>query len=61
MTDRELKKYAIVGMLIRLQEEQYKLKIQTNERHRQQTQKRIDTIVEHYNETLKELKENPLE
>ena len=61
MTNRELKMYAIAGMLIRLQSEQYKLKKATNESRRQQIQNRIDIIREHYTETLNELqKKNPL-
>lgn len=55
MTDRELKMYALAGMLIRLQAEQDKLKKATDESRRKQLQQRIDTITEHYNETLKEL------
>ena len=60
MTDRELKMYALAGMLIRLQAEQDKLKKAIDESRRKQLQQRIDTITEHYNETLKELQGNPL-
>lgn len=55
MTDRELKIYALSGMLIRLKAEQDKLKKATDESRRKQLQQRIDTITEHYTETLKEL------
>ena len=61
MTDRELKMYVLAGMLIRLQAEQDKLKKATDESRRKQLQQRIDTITEHYNETLAELQKNPLE
>lgn len=62
MTNRELKIYAIAGMLIRLQSEQDKLKNTTDESRRQQIQNRIDIIKEHYAETLNELQnKNPLE
>lgn len=62
MTDIELKKYAIAGMLFRLQAEQDKLKKAIDESRRQQIQNRIDTIKEHYTETLNELQnKNPLE
>ena len=60
MTDRELKMYAIAGIISRLQAEQDKLKKATDESRRQEIQNRIDTIKEHYTETLKELQENPL-
>lgn len=61
MTDRELKMYALAGMLIRLQAEQDKLKKATTESRRKELQQRIDKITEHYNETLTELQGNPLE
>lgn len=62
MTDRELKMYAIAGMLIRLQAEQDKLKKATDESRRKQIQNRIDIITEHYTETFNELQnKNPLE
>jgi hypothetical protein len=60
MTDRELKKFALVGMLIRIQADTDKLKRVKAEEQKERLKKNIDNLTTEYNNLLKELKEKPL-
>ena len=60
MTDRELKKFALVGMLIRIQADTDKLKRVKAEEQKERLKQSIDNLTTEYNNLLKELKEKPL-
>lgn len=58
MTDRELKLYAVSGLIVRMKAEQERLnKIRDNE-SRKIIQYNIDKMIADYNELLKELRNN---
>lgn len=59
MTDRELKKFALVGMLIRIQADTDKLKKITEPKAKEDLKIKLDTLNAEYDKLLKELKEEP--
>lgn len=62
MTDRELKNYAIIGLLVRIDAEKKKLKKSICISRRKQIKDRIHKMTEQYTEILNELMDkNPLE
>lgn len=60
MTERELKKFALVGMLIRIQADTEKLKKVKPTEEKARLKQSIDTLTEEYNKLLNELQEKPL-
>lgn len=61
MTDRELKIYAISGIMVRIGAEEDKLKKATTESRRKQIESRIEILKNHYTELLNELQnKNPI-
>ncbi len=60
MTDKELKKFALVGMLIRIQADTDKLKRVKSVEQKERLQKGIDNLTAEYNKLLNELQEKPL-
>lgn len=61
MTERELKKYALIGLLIRIKAEQDRLEKPIDNRTKEQIKTSIDTMTSDYNALLDELKdEKPL-
>ena len=55
MTDRELKRYALTGILIRLEQEKDKLEKQNDEEIKNKIKNRINKLQEHYTEIVNEL------
>lgn len=60
MTERELKKFALVGMLRRIQADTDRLKKVKPTEQKERLKQSIDTLTEEYNKLLKELQEKPL-
>ena len=58
MTDRELKLYAVSGLLVIINAEQDKLKKSKDNESRKIIQDRIDKLIYDYEELLRELKNN---
>lgn len=58
MTDIELKKYALVGLLLSIETEQKKLKKTTDEIRRTHIQNKIDTMKQQYDTLVIEVKQN---
>lgn len=58
MTDRELKLYAVSGLLVRINAEQEKLNKSKDNESRKIIQDRIDKMIDDYEELLRELKNN---
>lgn len=56
MEYRELLKYALTGLLIRIDAEEKKLQKATDQQRKDQLQTRIDTLKSQYNELLEELR-----
>lgn len=57
MTEKELKKYAVVGLLVRIEAEQKRLQRIKREEEKKIVQSKIETLVEHYMELLNEIRE----
>lgn len=60
MTERELKKFALVGMLRRIQADTDRLKKVKPTEQKERLKQSIDTLTEEYNKLLNELQEKPL-
>lgn len=60
MTERELKKFALVGMLRRIQADTDRLKKVKPTEQKERLKQSNDTLTEEYNKLLKELQEKPL-
>jgi hypothetical protein len=60
MTEKELKKFALVGMLVRIQADTDKLKKVKSPKDKELLQQKVDTLTEEYNKLLEELKTKPL-
>ncbi len=58
MTDRELKIYALSGLLVRIKHEQDRINKVKDTEHREQIQNSIDKMIADYEELLKELRYN---
>lgn len=56
MEYRELLKYALTGLLIRIDAEEKKLQKATDQQRKDQLQTRIDTMKSQYNELLEKLR-----
>lgn len=56
MEYRELLKYALTGLLIRIDAEKKRLQKATDQQRKNQLQTRIDTMKSQYNELLEELR-----
>jgi uncharacterized protein YfeS len=62
MTDRQLKMYAISGLIVRIDFEKERLKKATDETDKNQIKNAIETMQKDYTELLEELQnKNPLE
>lgn len=57
MTDKELKEYALVGILVRLDAEQKKLPLATEQSQKVMIETRIDILTQHYNAILNDLRQ----
>lgn len=57
MTEKELKKYAVVGLLVRIEAEQKRLQRIKREEEKKIVQSKIETLAEHYMELLNEIRE----
>lgn len=57
MTDKELKEYALVGILVRLDAEQKKLPLATEQSQKIMIETRIDRLTQHYNAILNDLRQ----
>lgn len=57
MTEKELKKYAVVGLLVRIEAEQKRLQRTKREEEKKIVQIKIETLSEHYIELLNEIRE----
>lgn len=61
MTERELKQYALIGLLVRIKAEQDRLDKPIDDKTKEQIKIRIDTMSRDYNTLLDELRnEKPL-
>lgn len=58
MTDRELKIYALSGLLVRINHEQERISKVKDTEHREHIQNSIDKMISDYEELLKELRNN---
>lgn len=56
MTDRELKKYALTGLLVRIDAEEKRLPKVKDQRQKEHIEKNIYTMKKQYNELLEELR-----
>lgn len=56
MTDRQLKKYALTGMLIRLEAEEKRLPFIKDEKMKEHTKREIEQIKKDYNNLVEELR-----
>lgn len=56
MTDRELKKYALAGLLVRIDAEEKRLFKVKDQRQKEHIAKTIYTMKKQYNELLEELR-----
>lgn len=55
MTNKQLKEYALAGILSRIAGEEEKMKFAPNDPRRQEIQDRIDVLKAHYTEIQQEL------